>query len=224
MQKMIVFDLDGTIVDLYGVENWEPMLRAESVIPYIRAKPMCDMEKLREVLLKLSAHGWEIRVVTWLAKDSSNAYKAMVTAAKREWLKHYNFPVDKCHFIQYGATKANSVRGAYPAILIDDNRKVRKGWTLGGVIDPVTQDIITELERIAADYSAAGDKMKYIITFSGSVEVTADSIDEAVNVARDILRDNALEYLEFDGEEPEEVYTCAVCENTETDERYFCEV
>ena len=32
--KMICFDMDGTIADLYAVENWLPMLRAFDPTPY----------------------------------------------------------------------------------------------------------------------------------------------------------------------------------------------
>ena len=34
MIKEIVFDMDGTIADLYGVENWLPKLRAYDPTPY----------------------------------------------------------------------------------------------------------------------------------------------------------------------------------------------
>ena len=148
-KKMICFDMDGTIADLYGVENWLEKLRAESVNPYIVAEPMWDMEKLREVLLKLIGQGWEIRVITWLSKDASEKYKDDVRAAKKWWLERYHFPVDKCHMVAYGTTKANCVRGLTdPAILVDDNTKVRNGWTLGDTIDPTTQDLLTELEKL----------------------------------------------------------------------------
>ena len=40
MEKKIWLDMDGTFVDLYGVENWLPMLRAEETTPYEIAKPL----------------------------------------------------------------------------------------------------------------------------------------------------------------------------------------
>lgn len=36
----ICFDMDGTIADLYGVENWFEYLTAENVKPYKIAKPL----------------------------------------------------------------------------------------------------------------------------------------------------------------------------------------
>lgn len=148
-KKMVCFDMDGTIADLYGVENWETLLRAENALPYIIAKPMWDMEKLREVLLALIAQDWEIRVITWLSKNSSEGYKTAVRKAKADWLDAYNFPVEKCHMVAYGTTKANTVRQYTDnAILVDDNTKVRNGWTLGNTIDPTTQNLIEELEKL----------------------------------------------------------------------------
>lgn len=149
MPKMICFDMDGTIADTYAVPNWLQKLRAEDVSPYAEAEPLWDMEKLREILLKLSAQGWEIRVITWLSMNSSYAYKKAVTQAKKEWLEKYNFPADKCHFVAYGTTKANAIRkSAESAILIDDNEKIRNGWHLGMTIDPVSCNLIEELEKL----------------------------------------------------------------------------
>lgn len=152
MGKMICFDMDGTIADLYAVENWLPKLQAEDASPYLDAKPMWDMQELRKVLLDLTAKGWEIRVISWLAKDSSEEYKDAVRKAKREWLEKYNFPADKVHLVAYGTTKADCVRRYYdesPLILVDDNTKVRNGWTLGETIDPTTCNLIEVLKGLA---------------------------------------------------------------------------
>lgn len=150
--KMVVFDMDGTIADLYAVPNWLQMLRAEDPTPYAVAEPMWEMEKLADVLNALRVNGIEIRVVTWLSKDSTEEYKDLVRQAKLEWLEEMNFPFDKFHAVQYGATKANSVRKYLAedetAILFDDNAKVRKGWTLGETIDPTTTNIIEFLENL----------------------------------------------------------------------------
>lgn len=149
MKKMICFDMDGTIADLYGVDNWLRDLKNEDAHPYKAAKPMCDMAVLREILLKLKEQGWEIRVISWLAKDSSEQYKDAVRQAKTDWLAYYDFPMDACHLIAYGTTKADCVRRYLEDdsnfILIDDNAKVRNGWHLGDAIDPTTHDIVSTL-------------------------------------------------------------------------------
>ena len=146
-KKMICFDMDGTIADLYGVENWLEMLRNEDATPYYEAKPMWDMEQLRRILLDLGSQGWDIRVITWLSKDSSEDYKTEVRNAKRWWLEVHRFPFEVAHMVAYGTTKADCVRKMETAevILIDDNAKVRDGWTLGRTIDPTACDLLKVL-------------------------------------------------------------------------------
>jgi hypothetical protein len=150
--KMICFDMDGTIANLYGVKNWEKKLRNNDPTPYKVAKPMWDMNELREVLIALHNQGIEIRVITWLAMDSTEAYKRIVRQTKIEWLTKVGFPIDHFHAQAYGTTKANAVRKDLgeneTAILIDDNAKVRKGWRLGETIDPTTENIIEVLKAL----------------------------------------------------------------------------
>lgn len=149
MKKVICFDMDGSIADLYNVPNWLPLLRAESPIPYLDAVPMWDMAELNSVLLLLKKAGWEIRVITQLSMNSSESYKEVVRDAKIEWLKKWNFPYDHFHGVRYGATKADSVRKYSDyAVLIDDNKKVREGWHLGATIDPTTCDLVQALYQL----------------------------------------------------------------------------
>ena len=145
----ICFDMDGTIANLYGVEDWLPKLRAEDASPYLDAKPMWDMEALAGILRQLQNQGITITVITWLAKDSSAEYKKAVREAKLAWLERYDFPFDYFHGVQYGATKADSVRKfTNNAWLIDDNAKVRNGWHMGEAIDPAEVDILSLFEGL----------------------------------------------------------------------------
>lgn len=149
MKKMICFDLDGTLADFYSVPHWLEKLQAEDPSPYLEAKPMWDMKKLRQVLLELIEAEWEIRVISWLAKDSSEEYKKAVRQAKKAWLWYHNFPISKAHLVAYGTTKAKCIGHlADVAILIDDNEKVRNGWHLGETIDPTNCDLIQELKKL----------------------------------------------------------------------------
>ena len=146
--KALVFDMDGTIADLYGVEGWLSDLRGENPRPYEVAAPLYDMENLREILLQFKRQGWHIVVTTWLSKNSTKDYDTKVRKAKLEWLARYNFPYDEIHLVKYGTTKADCTRkhGGYQ-VLIDDNEKVRKGWRLGQTID-ATKNIVEELRNI----------------------------------------------------------------------------
>lgn len=155
MLKMLIFDMDGTIADLYGVPNWLPMLRAYDPTPYRKAKPMWDMMELARLLRLAQAQGIEIRIITWLSKESTPEYDREVRIAKREWLSTQDFPFDRFHGVKYGATKADSVRKYLgegdTAILFDDNAKVREGWHLGEAIDPIECDILEVLRGIVAE-------------------------------------------------------------------------
>ena len=136
MKKMLVFDMDGTIANLYGVENWLNDLRNEKVDPYVNAKPLYNMDEISNVLNKAKSNGWRIAITTWLAKDASRDYDKAVAKAKKEWLAKHNFPYDEIHCLKYGRTKANATRKkADFQVLIDDNKKVRDGWTLGTTVN-----------------------------------------------------------------------------------------
>lgn len=143
--KVVVFDMDGTIADLYAVSDWLERLQAEDVRPYVEAQPMYNMDMLRDVLMTLKECGWIIAVTSWLSKESTKDYDREVRKAKREWLEKYNFPFDEIHLVKYGTTKANCTRalGGYQ-VLVDDNEAVRKGWTLGHTIN-ANNNIIEEL-------------------------------------------------------------------------------
>lgn len=148
MNKTLVFDMDGTIADLYGVDGWLEMLRNEDATPYRVARPLYDMKVLTAMLTILQAKGWRVVVTTWLAKGSSKRYDALVREAKLEWLDKMNFPYDEIHLVKYGTTKANCTRhhGGFQ-ILIDDNDKVRNGWTLGKTIN-ANNNILDELASL----------------------------------------------------------------------------
>lgn len=148
MTKMLVFDMDGTIANLYGVSNWLTDLESESVRPYAEAEPLYNMLELTNLLYKLKKSGWKIAITTWLAMHGTKEYNKAVTETKKAWLAKYNFPYDEIHCIKYGTTKANCTR--YKAdfqILIDDNEKIRNGWTLGDTID-ATKNILPILENL----------------------------------------------------------------------------
>lgn len=152
--KMICFDMDGTVADLYAVPGWLNALRSYDPAPYEQAEPMWNMERLSELLRKIQTTGIEIRIITWLSKESTPEYDKMVRESKRRWLEKYNFPYDHFHGVKYGTTKANCIRHVMAdgaAILFDDNATVRKGWHLGEAIDPMKVDILEVLENILGD-------------------------------------------------------------------------
>ena len=148
MNKTIVFDMDGTIVDFYGVTNWLEYLQDKNPTPYIVAQPLVDMVTLNALLNVLKSMGWRVVVTSWLASGSTKEFDSEVRNAKLDWLEKYDFPFDEVHLIKYGTTKANCTRklGGYQ-ILVDDNEKVRNGWSLGVTIN-ANENIIEEIKKI----------------------------------------------------------------------------
>ena len=146
--KTIVFDMDGTIADFYGVKGWLDYLIAEDTTPYEIAKPLYDMVALANLLNILKADGWKVVVTTWLAKGGTKEYNNRTRKAKLDWLKKYDFPYDEIHLVKYGTTKANCTRkiGGYQ-VLVDDNATVRKGWTLGHTIN-ANENIVKEIKKL----------------------------------------------------------------------------
>ena len=148
MTKYLVFDMDGTIVDLYGCKNWLAYLLTSDTKPYEMAKPLYDMDALNVVLETLKTLGYKIVVTTWLAKGSTKAFEDATRASKLAWLERYNFKYDEIHLVRYGTTKANATRklGGFQ-VLVDDNEQIRKGWHLGSTID-ANKNIIDELVKL----------------------------------------------------------------------------
>lgn len=148
MNRTLVFDMDGTIADFYGVDGWLEYLHNEDVTPYMQASPLYDMNVLKVVLNTFKKKGWRIVVTTWLSKNGSKEFNDRTRVVKKEWLDSYEFPYDELHMVKYGTTKANCTRklGGFQ-ILIDDNADVRKGWTLGTTID-ANNDVMDLLLKI----------------------------------------------------------------------------
>ena len=144
--KYLCFDMDGTIADLYAVNGWLEQLRAYNPNPYRVAEPMWDMVELTNAIQAIQEIGIKIVIITWASKDSTREYDMAVRQAKLDWLEEMGFPYDFFHCVKYGTTKANTIRKYMEieetAILIDDNEKVRNGWSLGETVNPTDTDII----------------------------------------------------------------------------------
>lgn len=125
----ICFDMDGTIADLYGVENWLPKLIASDETPYRDASVLLNMNSLARVLNRLQRNGYEIGIISWLAKNGTEEYGARVEKAKKEWLaKHLkSVQFDFIEIVQYGTDK-NIVNTGADDILFDDEEKNRTQW------------------------------------------------------------------------------------------------
>ena len=129
MKNAIYFDMDGTIANLYGVENWLDYLIASDPTPYAIAKPLVNMNRLARLLNRLQAEGYHIGIVSWLSKNSTEAYDNAVTLAKARWLDRHLHSVhwNEVKIVPYGVPKQNVV-DVVDGILFDDEVQNRANW------------------------------------------------------------------------------------------------
>ena len=142
----INFDMDGTIADLYGVENWLEMLIAEDTTPYAEALPLLRLSALARRLNTLQRNGYRLAVISWLSKSGTEAYNEAVTATKLEWLARHLPSVhwDRVTIVPYGTPKQTFCESPLD-ILFDDEERNRNNWT-GRAYD--VQNILEILREI----------------------------------------------------------------------------
>lgn len=144
MRKAIYLDMDGTIANLYSVEEWLPKLRAFDPSPYKEAEPLVRMASLARLLNALQNRGDHIAIVSWLSKESNPEYDEAVTLAKMAWLQAHlpSVHFDEVVIVAYGTPKSEVV--AHPeGILFDDESRNRFEWA-GEAYDP---EFLLELLR-----------------------------------------------------------------------------
>lgn len=144
--RRICFDLDGTLVNFYGVDGWLDDLLNERTRPYEICKPLWNFSKLARMMNKAQENGNKIVIISWLSKNSSENFERAVTKAKLNYLKKHlpsvNF--DEIHIVSYGTPKSNF--GDENSILFDDEERNRNDWN-GIAYEP--NEIFNILEEMA---------------------------------------------------------------------------
>lgn len=129
MSVRIYFDLDGTVYNLYGIENWEPKLRAENPDVFKEGDFIGNHEDFTDICGKLLKKGVQFGVITWLPMQASPEYELECTETKREWVKQYMPFVTEFTAQSYGVPKQNAiVKRAKTMYLLDDNAEVCEMW------------------------------------------------------------------------------------------------
>lgn len=149
MKQIIAFDMDGTIADLYSVNDLFSKAEAEDPSPYKECKPLVNMSKLNQVCALLQKAGYEIQVITALWGGASPEYKKVIREAKKAWLDKWGFIYDHFHAVDYKTRKSDVIRRDMKegdnAILIDDEERHTSKWKWGKTIDPTKNDLIDAL-------------------------------------------------------------------------------
>lgn len=130
----IWFDMDGTLCNLYAVENWLERLRQFDPTPYKDAAPMLRMSSLARSLNRLGRNGYRIGVISWLSKEPTPEYDEAVTAAKIHWLAQHLPSVrwDEILILPHGTPKATAANASFPDILFDDEERNIEDWETAG--------------------------------------------------------------------------------------------
>lgn len=147
MTKEIIFDMDGTIADLYNYPNWLGHVRAESPFPYRDCKPIYNMDELNKLIQEAKQKGYKISVVTASSKDCRSLYHNIISKEKEEWLQRHGFDYDSFYCIPFGVNK-----GFYTtedeSILFDDNEEVRADFEAVSAFNKAVDATVDLLEKL----------------------------------------------------------------------------
>ena len=134
--RTIWFDMDGTIANLYAVENWLDKLHAYDASPYAEAEVMLNMSQLARLLNQLKVMGYKLGIISWLARNPTPEYDEAVTEAKKAWLGQHLASVswDEIRIVKHGMPKEWFMK-ADDDILFDDEEQNREHW-LGDAYEP----------------------------------------------------------------------------------------
>lgn len=126
----INFDMDGTIANFYGVENWLEYLLAEDTTPYAIAKPLLRFASLAKRLNNLQKQGIKIAIISWGSKEATANFDERIAEAKTAWLAKHLPSVnwDRITIVPYGTPKQNYCETPLD-ILFDDEELNRNNWT-----------------------------------------------------------------------------------------------
>lgn len=126
MKRIINLDMDGTIVDFYGVDGWLDDLISCNVRPYEIAKPLVNFSILARQLNRLQKLGYEINIISWLCKSGTKEYNNRIIETKKEWLRKYlpSVTFNNITIVKYGTPKSTCGYG----LLFDDELNNRKEW------------------------------------------------------------------------------------------------
>ena len=124
MKKITVYlDMDGTIADLYGIENWLPRLRNADKKIFLECKPLISE---KELLNHFPTDKYEIRILSMTPLGATTDYCKNVEEQKNQWLDKYFPTLTKRIYKAYGHNK--NLKNSANAVLVDDSEPIRNSW------------------------------------------------------------------------------------------------
>lgn len=124
MKKQVIYlDMDGTIADLYGMENWLESLRNEVEGLFLQCNPLITET---ELLVLFPSDIYELRICSMTPMDASKEYCLKVIEEKNIWLDKHFPSIEHRVYLEYGHNK--NLRNSKNHILIDDNKTIRENY------------------------------------------------------------------------------------------------
>ena len=131
MSIKIYFDMDGTVYDLYNVDNWLEKLRSEDVSVYSTGNRLFS-DDFYKVVSALMRYGVRFGVITWGSMTATPEFEEQTRQTKLQWVKEHLPFVESFHYQQYGTPKQQAIKNRTKNdILIDDNSDVLRVWING---------------------------------------------------------------------------------------------
>lgn len=127
--RTIWWDMDGTIANLYAVNDWLPKLRSEDPSPYAEAEVMWNMSQLARLMNRVQKLGYKLGIISWTSRGGSESYNKAVAETKKAWLGQHLASVkfDSIRIVNYGTPKS-VVMNTEDDILFDDEEPNRDNW------------------------------------------------------------------------------------------------
>lgn len=127
MNKVVYFDMDGTIADLYGVTNCFKRLDALDASVYADAKPI---DKYINMLKEFKHMGYKVIILTCLGMISDPKFDKETIHNKGVWLDKYvgREYIDERIYIPNTKHKESYTNMFGKGILVDDDTKVLCNW------------------------------------------------------------------------------------------------
>jgi hypothetical protein len=142
--KLIIFDMDGTIADLYNTDNWSERLDNGDATVYADAKPMVNMPEFHSLLNALRIAGYKVIILSWLSKNDNPDFHKRIITEKKNWIKKYNIPVDDIIITKYGVNKHDTIINKFSSTditIFDDDITVRASFSENNAVDPQKTNI-----------------------------------------------------------------------------------
>lgn len=130
MSKKIFFDLDGTLYDLYNIENWLESLQNEDATVFERGNFIGDYDEFITYVKELMFKGYTFGVISWLPMYATPEFENECAEVKRKWVQKFLPFVEEMTFQRYGTPKQNAIqKKAQTMYLLDDSKDVGRVWT-----------------------------------------------------------------------------------------------